>query len=270
VKQNTHQQTTENLWLGLMIGNSRLHWALFVDNTLNSTWDTEHLSTSDIQQLAKTNTLPVSPSSTRPIFLSPNLPITLVLASVVPTQTKLWQTYPNVRLITLNHIPIKGMYPTLGIDRALALYGAGQTYGFPVLVIDVGTALTFTGVDHQQRLIGGALLPGLSLQFNSLGRNTGQLPLLKTSSITSLPPRFAMNTKEAIKSGVIYTLLAGTKDFIESWLSLFPDSKIAITGGDCNLLRGYLQNYDPEIATKLIAEKNLIFLGMGKILFGNG
>jgi type III pantothenate kinase len=252
-----------------MIGNSRLHWALFVDNTLNSTWDTEHLSASDMQQLAKTNTLPLSPSSTRPIFLSSNFPITLVLASVVPTQTKLWQTYPNVRLITLNHIPIQGMYPTLGIDRALALYGAGKTYGFPILVIDVGTALTFTGVDHQQRLIGGAILPGLSLQFNSLGRNTGQLPLLKTNSITSLPPRFALNTKEAIQSGVIHTLLAGTKDFIESWLSLFPDSKIAITGGDSNLLKSYFQSYDPEISAQLISEKNLIFLGMEKILFGN-
>jgi len=269
VKQNTHQKRTDNLWLGLMIGNSRLHWALFVDNTLNSAWDTDHLSESDMQQLAKTNTIPLSPSSSRPIFLSPNLPITLVLASVVPSQTKLWQTYPNVRLITLNNIPLKGMYPTLGIDRAIALYGAGKTYGFPILVIDAGTALTFTGADAHQCLVGGAILPGLSLQFTSLGQNTGQLPLLETRLITSLPPRFAMNTTEAIQSGVIYTLLAGIKDFIQAWLSLFPESKIAITGGDGNFFQNFLQNHIPEITEKLILEKNLIFLGMEKILFGN-
>ncbi len=252
-----------------MIGNSRLHWALFVDNTLNSAWDTDHLSESDMQQLAKTNTLPLSPSSSRPIFLSPNLPITLVLASVVPSQTKLWQTYPNVRLITLNHIPIHGIYPTLGIDRALALHGAGKKWGFPILVIDAGTALTFTGADHQQRLVGGAILPGLSLQFTSLGQKTGQLPLLETSLINVLPPRFAMNTPEAIQSGVIYTLLAGIKDFIQSWLSLFPESKIAITGGDSDLLKTHLQTQFPEIAAQVILENNLIFLGMEKILFGN-
>jgi type III pantothenate kinase len=269
VKQNTPQQRTDNPWLGLMIGNSRLHWALFIDNTLNSAWDTDHLSESDMQQLAQTNTLPHSPSSFRPIFLSPNFPITLVLASVVPSQTKLWQTYPNVRLITLNKIPIQGMYPTLGIDRALALYGAGKTWGFPILVIDAGTALTFSGADHQQCLVGGAILPGLSLQFTSLGQNTGQLPLLKTASMINLPPRFAMNTPEAIQSGVIYTLLAGIKDFIQSWLSLFPESQIAITGGDGNLLKSYLQNQFPEIGEKLMVENNLIFLGMEKILFGN-
>ena len=39
------------------------------------------------------------------------------------------------------------MYPTLGIDRALALYSAGSTFRFPVLVIDAGTALRFTGAD---------------------------------------------------------------------------------------------------------------------------
>ncbi|MGM3305957.1 pantothenate kinase [Anabaena sp. WFMT] len=259
----------ENRWLALMIGNSRLHWALFINQTLHSTWHTPHISEFDIQQLAQTNTFPLTPSSSLPIFLSPHLPITLVLASVVPSQTQLWQTYPNVRLITLNNIPLQGMYPTLGIDRALALYGAGKKWGFPILVIDAGTALTFTGTDANQRLIGGAILPGLGLQLTTLGQKTGQLPLLEIKEIIELPPRFAMNTPDAIQSGVIYTLLAGIKDFVESWLSLFPDSKIVITGGDSNLLTTYLQARFPDIAARLIAEKNLIFLGMGKILFGN-
>ncbi|MBK1987983.1 pantothenate kinase [Sphaerospermopsis aphanizomenoides BCCUSP55] len=267
MKQNTYQQGTDNLWLGLMIGNSRLHWALFVDNTLNSTWDTDHLSASDMQKLAKTNTLPLSPSSARPMFLSSNLPITLVLASVVPSQTKLWQTYPNVRLITLNHIPIQNMYSSLGVDRALALYGAGKTYGFPMLVIDAGTAITFTGVDNQQYLVGGAILPGLSLQLNSLGQNTGQLPLLKTREIVELPPRFSLDTKSAIQSGIIYILLAGIKDFIDNWLLLFPDSKIAITGGDSELLKAYLIQQFTEIGERLIIDKNLIFRGMWEVYF---
>ncbi|MEA5576498.1 pantothenate kinase [Anabaena sp. UHCC 0451] len=269
MKQNTQQQHTDNLWLGLMIGNSRLHWALFVDNDLNSAWDTAHLSEFDMQRLAKTNTLPLSPSSSRPIFLSSNFPMTLVLASVVPNQTKLWQTYPNARLITLNHIPVKGMYRTLGIDRALALYGAGKTYGFPILVIDAGTAVTFTGIDANKRLVGGAILPGLSLQFTSLGQNTGQLPLLETNVITALPPRFAINTNEAIQSGIIYSLLAGIKDFIDNWLSLFPESKIAITGGDSNLLKTHLQTQFPELEEKLVLEKNLIFWGMREIFMVN-
>jgi len=233
----------ENYWLGLVIGNSRLHWGLFLGKTLNRSWDTEYL-----------------PESVIPTIFPPHVP--LLLASVVPSQTALWETYPQVRIITLDQVPLLGMYPTLGIDRALALWGAGKTWGFPMLVIDGGTALTFTGADANQVLVGGAILPGLGLQLTSLGQNTGQLPLLESQLITSLPPRFALNTPEAIHSGVLYTLSAGIKSFIDGWWSLFPESHIAITGGDRTLLVNCLQLQFPELAARLRVEPNLIFRGM--------
>ena len=254
-----------NLDLALMIGNSRLHWALFIDKTLYSTGDIFHLSASMIEQLAENPTLenwlraiPLPKN----LPLIPDYPIPLILASVVPSQTALWQIYPHLRLITLEDVPLQGMYPTLGIDRALAVWGAGITWGFPTLVIDAGTALTFTGADNNQCLVGGAILPGLGLQFASLGQKTGQLPLLETGLMTSLPPRFAMNTSDAIQSGVIYTLLIGVKDFVEAWWQLFPNSQVVMTGGDSNLLKNYLYQQFPDIESRLIVDHNLIFQGM--------
>ncbi len=138
-----------------------------------------------------------------------------------------------------------------------------------MLVIDAGTALTFTAADANQCLVGGAILPGLGLQFATLGQQTGQLPLVEMQNFPSLPPRFAINTIEAIQSGVIYTILAGIKDFIEAWLQLFPDGKIAIKGGDRTLLLNYLQALYPEIAAHLIVEPNLIFWGMQEIVMGD-
>ncbi|TAE61792.1 MAG: pantothenate kinase [Nostocales cyanobacterium] len=268
MKHNNFKETNHP-WLALMVGNSHLHWALFVNNTIDTAWDTEHLSASEIAHLAQTNTLPLSSSSSCPMFLSPRIPITLALASVVPSQTYIWQTYPNIRVITLNQIPITGIYPSLGIDRALAVVGAGRNYGFPVLVIDAGTALTFTGADANQNLVGGAILPGLGLQFTSLGQKTGQLPLLKVGEIQELPPRFALDTKSAIESGVIYTLLAGIKDFIAHWLLLFTDSQIAITGGDGEFLVIYLKQHYSEIGERIILDQNLIFWGMREIIMIN-
>ncbi|TVP63546.1 MAG: pantothenate kinase [Nodularia sp. (in: Bacteria)] len=262
----------ENLWLALEIGNSRLHWALFIGQTLNQTWDTDHFSESSTQKLAQCQTLADLPPEIFPPSQKfrqidgknvPHPPI--FLASVVPQQTALWQTHPHVRVITLEQIPLLKMYPTLGIDRALALWGAGKTWGFPILVIDAGTALTFTSGDANESFGGGAILPGLGLQFTTLGQNTGQLPQLETE-IISLPPRFAMNTAEAIQSGIIYTLLAGIKDFITDWSQLFPEGKIVIKGGDRNLLVNYLKFQFPEIAARLIVEPNLIFWGMREIL----
>jgi type III pantothenate kinase len=259
VKPNNQQHNPDNYWLALMIGNSRLHFALFLGETLQTTWDTEYLSPSLIQQLAIANTPPDFPKL-------PISPIPIILASVVPTQTALWQTYPKIQTLTLEQIPLAGMYSTLGIDRALALWGAGITYGFPVLVIDAGTALTFTGADANKNLIGGAILPGLGLQLASLGQKTGQLPLLNPREIIELPPHFALNTSEAIQSGIIYTLLAGIKDFIDNWLLLFPESKIAITGGDGELLTTYLKAKYLEIASQLIVGSNLIFCGIKSIV----
>jgi type III pantothenate kinase len=254
--------------IALIVGNSRLHWGLFIDKTLYSTGDTFHLPESIIQQLAQDPTLDnwltaISLPTNLPII--PDYPIPLILASVVPTQTVLWQSYPHLHIITLEDVPLEGMYPTLGIDRALAIWGAGITWGFPTFVIDAGTALTFTGADDNQCLIGGAILPGLGLQLSSLGQKTGQLPLLETSLMTSLPPRFAMNTSDAIQSGVIYTLLSGIKDFIEAWWHLFPNSQIVMTGGDSKLLKTYLEQQFPDIATGLIVDNNLIFQGIGNI-----
>ncbi len=271
----------ENIWLALEIGNSRLHWALFRGETLDSAWDTDYLPESVIYQLPQSKTLhdlllPIFPTQNKTSEetqshknnSSPSSP-PLLLASVVPSQTAIWETYPNVRVITLDKIPLKGLYSTLGIDRALALWGAGKTWGFPMLVIDAGTALTFTAADANQCLVGGAILPGLGSQFATLGQQTGQLPLVEIPTLASLPPRFALNTTEAIKSGVIYTFVAGIKDFIEAWWNLFPDGKIAIKGGDRTLIINYFQALYPEITTHLIVEPNLIFWGMREIVMEN-
>ena len=265
------------IWLALEIGNSRLHWALFIGKKLYSAWDTHYLAESVIQQLAKCPTLDhlllaISPPhqkiSRENTSSSPSSPPSLLVASVVPSQTAIWQTYPNTHVITLDQVPLKGVYPTLGIDRALALWGAGKTWGFPMLVIDAGTALTLTAADANECLVGGAILPGLGLQFATLGQQTGQLPLVEMQKFPSLP-RFALNTTEAILSGVVYTILAGIKDFIEAWWQLFPNGKIAIKGGDRTFLLNYLRALYPEIADNLIVEPNLIFLGMREIVMGD-
>jgi type III pantothenate kinase len=244
-------------WLGLAIGNSRLHWAWFQKESLHQSWNSEHCRESFVSEQLLKEILP----STLSDRVS-HLPI--YIASVVSSQTALWQTYPHAKLITLDSIPLRGIYPSLGIDRALALWGAGTTLGFPCLAIDAGTALTFTGADEKPHLIGGAILPGLGLQLQSLATKTAALPEVILSE--QLPNRFALNTLEAIKSGIVYTLLAGIQDFIADWLKRFPNSKIALTGGDADLLIEYLKIKAPNLAQKIIVDPHLIFWGMRSLL----
>ncbi|MGL5033573.1 MAG: pantothenate kinase [Microcystaceae cyanobacterium] len=255
-------------WLGLMIGNSRLHWAYFQDYTLSQTWETPHLEQNQSANDSPETSLAVAQISPLTMGLS-FLPSSiehcpLYLASVVPAQTVFWSSHPHIHLITLGQIPLNHLYPTLGIDRALAALGAGKRYGFPVLVIDGGTALTLTGVDGERNLVGGAILPGLRLQFQSLAQKTAQLPEITLPA--TLPPRWATDTKNAIASGILYGVLAGLESYITDWQTQFPDSSVIITGGDRSYLLTYLEQKYSNLSKNLFLDADLIFWGMQSLI----
>lgn len=68
-------------------------------------------------------------------------------------------------------------YPDrLGIDRLLAAWRASRlTPGHWVAVVDAGSAITVDCVNPQGVFLGGSILPGISLQLESLGRGTDAL-----------------------------------------------------------------------------------------------
>lgn len=269
--------SAEPLWLGLSIGNSRHHWAAFRGQQLQSTWNIPNLE----MKAWLTSAPPPQHLTSLPGW--PGIPCredapapALWLASVVPDWMADWQGFPQVHSITLDHIPLGHTYPSLGIDRALALWGAGITYGFPVLVIDAGTALTITGGNRNQEFCGGAILPGLGLQHRILAGNTAALPELKQpENFTDLPPRWGMDTTSAICSGILYTLLAGVDSFIEDWQQLHSTSTILCTGGDgqylCLALKRYresrlnLLDRSSARVSRVQFDPNLVFAGMAHL-----
>ncbi len=227
-------------WIALVIGNSRLHWAKFSGDRLQKIWHTPHV---------KAHPTP--------------LQCELWIASVVPSQNQFWQACSQAHVLNLEQVPLQGMYPTFGIDRALALWGAIQTMGSPVLVIDAGTALTFTGADRD-RLIGGAILPGLKLQFQSLHQGTALLPPIPIAP-DSLPPRWALTPETAIASGILHTVIAGVQSFIHDWRHTYPTSAVVLTGGDGDRLHAHLQAFDPALASSVAVNLQLAFSGIRAI-----
>jgi type III pantothenate kinase len=223
-------------WLALNIGNSRLHWALFKDDQLEAKWNTPHIheKPGDLRIHFPSDRIADLINLTNQSLSQESIDSELWIASVVPSQFNHWRKYPKLKSIQLSDVPIQNLYPTLGIDRALALWGAIQTYGSPVLVIDCGTAITFTGANEKNELIGGAIAPGVRLQFQALGNHTAALPEIE--QVTELPNRWAMDTKSAIESGVLNILLAGIRDFIADWTRKMGKSAIVLTGGDAELL----------------------------------
>ena len=82
-------------WLGLSIGNSRLHWAWFSGDVLQASWDTPHLDAFGIQHLIINQfnfhrCQLIDASITLPQW--EGMP-DLWIISVDPHQTQFWQQY---------------------------------------------------------------------------------------------------------------------------------------------------------------------------------
>lgn len=224
-------------WRSLMVGNSRWHWGDWTGDRLDRAWD-------DAQP--------------PPDHLAQEQPVWA--ASVVPGALDRWSDRADWHLITLADIPIGGLYSTLGVDRALAVLGAGQRYGFPALVIDGGTALTVTAVDPNRHLIGGAIAPGLGLQLRSLTEKTAALPSVLPP--TQLPPLWAQDSIGAIASGAAWGVAALVQTWLQAWRSRYPHGTAVMTGGDGPAIAQYLRAMNPTLTVDLHQDPSVIFAGI--------
>jgi len=290
-RQDSKREQTIS-WIALVIGNTRLHWGLFVEEALLTTWHTPHLTQATAKQLQKTRFQAdawqaVAPSSAVDIPSAAASASEIWIASAVPAQLALWSAPTTsvslsnslaIYKVQRSHIPLGNVYDTLGIDRAINLLGAGEVSGWPVVVVDAGTALTFTAgtqASGQPSIYGGAILPGLRLQRDSLAQKTAVLgahiPDSNDSNL-ALPTRWAMDTEGAIASGLIYSITATLIDYLTDWWQRFPTGKAILTGGDAQFLHHYLQQRalqqkhpqlkTPEVASRVLISQELMFYGM--------
>ena len=114
----------------------------------------------------------------------------------------------------------------LGCDRFAAALGArALAPGMPLVVATCGTATTIDAVSEDGVFMGGMILPGLGLMAASLAANTAQLPQVPATG--ALPPPFADNTGDAIRSGC----LSAQAGAIERASRLHGSALCLISGG---------------------------------------
>jgi len=65
---------------------------------------------------------------------------------------------------------------SIGADRLANAAAVADLYGFPAVVVDFGTAVTFDIVSERRTYIGGVIAPGLETMTNFLYQRTALLP----------------------------------------------------------------------------------------------
>ena len=157
-------------------------------------------------------------------------------------------------------MPFKNNYETpqsIGADR-LALAAGGQKR-FPnqaVLVVDIGTCLTFDFIDAEAVYHGGAISPGLLMRLKALNAFTGKLPLVDLKPPIDLIGR---NTNESILSGVVNGMLKELDGIIDEYKMRYPEVKIILTGGDVAF-------FDKKLKNSIFADAEILLKGMHFIL----
>lgn len=188
-----------------------------------------------------------------------------IVSSVVSQNVEMleWLKTHVKHFINLSHttsIPIENRYETpetLGRDRLAAVIGA--SYLQPesdILVIDAGTAITYDFIDKNQVYWGGNISAGINLRMRALHEFTNKLPLVEIATDT---PLLANNTKAALISGTLYGIIFEMDGYISTLKNKYPQLSIYLTGGSTFY-------FDKRLKNTIFAEKNLVLIGLNRIL----
>ncbi len=196
-----------------------------------------------------------------------------VLSSVVPTVTKeIRDTLRGEGLplpLVVSHKCRLGLgldYPnsrTIGADRLANAAAAAALYGYPAVVVDFGTAVTFDIIDSTRRYVGGVIAPGLEAMTHYLHERTALLPMIHLRE----PPKIiGKSTREAMLSGAVHGYRGLVREIL-SEIQAVPTigSKAAViaTGGYAKLIAAKLsviQIVDPDLTlhgVRIIGNLNL-------------
>jgi type III pantothenate kinase len=174
----------------------------------------------------------------------------IVVSSVVPEKNAaISKAARKIKVIWLDSTSKLGIgidYPkpkSIGADRLANAVAVTELYGFPAIVVDFGTAVTFDIISGRRKYIGGVIAPGLEAMTNFLYQRTALLP-----KISLREPRSAIgkSTIKAMQSGAVI----GYRGLVREILARiraeeFPRKKpyVVATGGYARLIAREL----PEI-----------------------
>ncbi len=216
----------------LLIGNSRWHWAIKKTNQ----WDFVH-------------------TSPKPHTFASNKESLLAWAAVGPIPSEI-SLNPTLRLSTQD-VPLLNLPHWLGIDRALAGWGAFQKAktsnisSSGILIADAGTILSLTRITVDGAFAGGQLVPGLRLQLTAMA--DGALNLKDPGLSLFNTPKFPLKTGEAMQRGSLQSLLGTIVEALRE-----EQMPIWLCGGDAPILYEELKQRN----IKVFHHPNLVLEGM--------
>lgn len=142
----------------------------------------------------------------------------------------------------------------VGIDRICSAAAAFEGVRGPCAVASFGTAITIDCVNAEGVFLGGAILPGISLQARALHEGTAVLPSVHVKQTGTV---YGTTTHEAISNGILYGVAGALREIVERYathLGQWP--ALIVTGGNAELVSAecdFIDRVVPDLCLRGIA-----------------
>ncbi|MFM7710748.1 MAG: type III pantothenate kinase [Ferruginibacter sp.] len=224
-------------------GNTRRKAALFDDGHVVDTFIIEHPGLDAVRQLVEQT----QPERT-------------ILTSVIHHEPAIEQwlsEHSHFHLLSassqLNFQIVAGKKETIGADRIALLAAAAAQYPQRhVLIISMGTCITYNFLNRDGAFLGGAISPGLDLRFRSMHDYTALLPIAEPDWNY---PLIGYNTNTNLVSGVMNGMLGELEYTIDQYEHRFGNLVIVLTGGRAPYFASRLKN-------RIFADSHFLFKGL--------
>ena len=141
----------------------------------------------------------------------------------------------------------------LGADLVANAVAGIALYPLPQIIVDMGTATTFSVVDEKHHYIGGMILPGVRISLDALTARASQL-----SGISIEAPKrlIGKNTIDCMKSGVLYSNAAAIDGIVERIEEELGQKTTVIATG------GLAKKIVPHCKREVILDEDLLLKGL--------
>lgn len=252
--------------LAVSVGNSHTTFGIHTRGSWIRRWriQTVHAKTSD-EYLAIMHTLfaeaKIAPGAVEAAILSSVVPplvgaLTETLKALAGREPLLLTSKLDLGLRVTTENPAE-----VGADLVANAVAAYDRVRRNCIIVDFGTALSFTAVAAPGELRGVAIAPGLTSAVESLARSTAQLP-----SVSLAPPPVAIgrNTVHSIQAGIVFGYTGLVGDLIRRMRAeLGGEAAVFVTGGQSSIMAPLLGAdivHEPWLTLeglRVIAERNL-------------
>ena len=151
---------------------------------------------------------------------------------------------PKKTILNHQHIPLDFSavdVEQVGVDRLLSALGAmgARENSFPIVVVDIGTAVTIDAVTADGAFLGGVIMPGIYLSSMALANYTDRLPEVEVniSDLSGLPQPIGTCTEEAITGGLVWGLIGAIEAIVKRQQKILgPGAHLFLDGADTDLV----------------------------------